>query len=170
MSGVVVEKKQNSGDMAVPGQPILSLYDPSLLRLEAPVRESVARRLRIGGTLRVRIGSDGKETTATVDEIVPQADIASRSLLVKVLVPNVPDLYTGMYGRLLISTGSEKALVVPVSAVERHGQLEFVSVFRDGKVNRRFVQTGRRFGEQIEILAGLSAGETIARPSTSGGA
>jgi multidrug efflux pump subunit AcrA (membrane-fusion protein) len=52
-------------------------------------------------------------------------------------------------------------LVIPSSAVERVGQLEFVGAIKDGNAERRFVQTGRRWGDQVEVLAGLSAGDEI---------
>ncbi len=164
VAGVVVEKHQQSGDMAQPGKPIVSLYDPTLVRLEAPVRETAVRGLRVGDSIEVRLGTEDRATTGVIDEIVPQADVATRSILVKVLIPNVADLYSGMYGRLLIRTGTESVLVVPAYAVRRVGQLEFV---RDGEAGQqRFVQTGRAFGDDLEVLSGLDAGGSVLRPET----
>ncbi|MCX7718851.1 MAG: efflux RND transporter periplasmic adaptor subunit [Candidatus Sumerlaeaceae bacterium] len=163
VSGVVIEKNQNAGDVAMPGKPILSLYDPSLLRLEAPVRESLAVGLRRGQIVRVRLGPEQRETTGTVDEIVPQADIATRSFLVKVLVEGASGgFYAGMFGRLLLDVGTEQVLVAPKGAVERVGQLELMTAVTTGGTERRFVQTGRDFGEMVEVLSGVGAGDRVA--------
>lgn len=164
VSGVVTDKFQNAGDMGMPGRPILSLYDPSLVRLEAPVREAVVRHLKNGDPVKVRLGSEDVATTGIVDEIVPQADVASRSVLVKVLVPNAASLYSGMFGRLLVETGAENVLVVPAEAVEQVGQLEYLLIPSPTGAERRFVQTGRRFGGDVEVLAGLSRDEQIILP------
>lgn len=161
VSGVVIEKQQNVGDLAQPGRPILSIYDPAILRLEAPVRETLARNLRIGDPVRVRVGTDAAGTTGTIDEIVPQADVASRSFLVKVLLPGGANLYAGMYGRLIIETGVEDVPVIPRDAVRRVGQLEFVDAATSGGIERRFIQTGRSFGQRLEVLSGLVPGEMI---------
>lgn len=161
VTAVVIEKNQNAGDMAIPGQPILQLFDPKILRLEAPVRETVARRLRVGDVLDVRLGTDETLTTGLVDEIVPQADPVSRSFLVKVLVPSAENLYAGMYGRLLIRTGSEDVTVIPQQTVERVGQLEYVTAVTSQGAERRFVQTGRKLGGKVEVLAGLAPGEDV---------
>jgi RND family efflux transporter MFP subunit len=158
VSGVVVERQQQAGDTALPGKPIVSLYDPSLVRLEAPVRETAARDLRVGQTIAVRLGSEDRVTTGVIDEIVPQADIPSRSILVRVLITGAVNLYSGMYGRLLIRTGEERVTVVPPEAVTRVGQVEFVTA-PDG--NRRFVQTGRRVAGGLEVLAGLRPGDEV---------
>ncbi|MGB9692805.1 MAG: efflux RND transporter periplasmic adaptor subunit [Candidatus Sumerlaeaceae bacterium] len=164
VSGIVTDKLQNAGDLAMPGRPILQLYDPSLVRLEAPVREALVRFIKVGDVLTVRLGTEERGTTGIVDEIVPQADIASRSVLVKVLVPNATDLYTGMFGRVLIPTGEEDVLVVPADAVERVGQLEYVLTPTSHGPERRFVQTGRRFGAKVEILSGIAENEPVLVP------
>ena len=164
VSGIVTDKLQNAGDMAMPGRPILQLYDPTLVRLEAPVREALVRYIKVGDQLSVKIGSDERTTTGVVDEIVPQADVASRSVLVKVLIPNVTDLYSGMFGRLCIPTGTEQVLVVPLRAVERVGQLEYVLVPTAHGPERRFVQTGRRLGDLVEILSGVSENDSVLIP------
>lgn len=164
VSGIVTDKLQNVGDLAMPGRPILQLYDPSLVRLEAPVREALVRFIKVGDVLDVKLGTDERLTTGIVDEIVPQADVASRSVLVKVLVPNATDLYSGMFGRLLIPTGEEEVLLVPEKAIERVGQLEYVLTPTAHGPERRFVQTGRKFGERVEILSGISENEPVLIP------
>jgi RND family efflux transporter MFP subunit len=168
-SGIIVDRLAEEGDMAQPGVPLLILYDPTSLRLEVPVMENLALKLKPGQRLKVRIdalrkGDEPPPTVeATVDEIVPQAEAASRSFLVKVAIPKLPGVFEGMFGRLIIPAGMRRHLCLPTAAIERIGQLEMVDVIRpDGTLERRFVKTGRRGMEgRVEVLSGVEAGEEV---------
>lgn len=162
-AGRVVDRFAEPGDTVGPGEALLALYDPDTLRLEAPVTESHAVKLRVGEQLQVRIDALERTVAATIDEIVPQADASSRSFLVKAGIERSEDMYEGMFGRLLIPAGSRRHLYVPADAVQRIGQLEFVDVaLSDGTLERRYVKTGRRGPDgSIEVLSGLRNGERV---------
>lgn len=161
-SGRVIERFAEPGDTAVPAQPLVRLYDPSLLRLEAYVRESRAGRIALGMQLEATIDALGRELPVHVDEIVPAAEPGSRAVLVKAALPPDPALYPGMFARLLIPHGTRRALYVPPDAIRRVGQLEMVSVVTPEGVLRRMVRTGegRREG-WLEVRSGLDDGERI---------
>lgn len=163
VSGRVVDRFADPGDTAVPGKPLLALYDPTALRIEVPVRESLAVGLRVGDALQVRMGLDGPELRGVVDEIVPQAEAGSRTFLVKVGLPRGENVYTGMFGRLLIPAGQRTRLLVPRAAVGQVGQLAFVSVVgANRQVQRRLVTLGPALGDdRIEVLSGLRPGEVV---------
>ncbi len=162
-AGMIVDKLAQVGDVAQPGVPLLVLYDPASLRLEAPVMEGLAVQLRVGQKLTVHIDAIDADFEGLVDEIVPQAEAASRSFLVKVRLPRREELREGMYGRLLIPAGQRDHLCLNMDAIERIGQLEFVDVLRDdGTVERRFIRTGRiGMPGRIEVLSGLKEGEKV---------
>ncbi len=162
-SGRIVDRTAEPGDMAQPGKPILTLYDSESLRLETPVLEHLAVKLKIGQVLTVHVDSVDKEFAATIDEIVPQADAASRSFLVKASLPRSGNLYEGMYGRLRIPAGSRHHLCLSTAAIRRIGQLEFVDVvLEDDSLQRRLIKTGRLgMPGRIEVLSGLEAGEKV---------
>ena len=104
-----------------------------------------------------------REYSATVDEIVPQADAPSRSFLVKASLPKSDDLYEGMFGRLLIPAGERRHLCLNTEALINVGQLEFVDVvLPDGNIERRLIKTGQLGtpGRQ-EVLSGVEAGERV---------
>jgi len=82
--GKIVDRLAEPGDVASPGVPLLVLYDPASLRLEVPVMEDLAMTLKIGDVLQVHIDASNRDVETVVDEIVPQAEAASRSFLVKV--------------------------------------------------------------------------------------
>lgn len=162
-SGMIVDKLAQEGDTAQPGVPLLVLYDPNSLRLEVPVMENLAIKLKVGEPLTVQIGATDKKVQAVVDEIVPQAEAASRSFLIKVKLPREEGLREGMYGRLLVPAGEREHLCLNTAAIDTIGQLEFVWVVRsDDTMERRFIQTGRLgYPGRVEVLSGLKAGEKV---------
>ncbi|HEX5050452.1 MAG TPA: efflux RND transporter periplasmic adaptor subunit [Planctomycetota bacterium] len=161
ITGIVVDKQVQVGDIVLPGQPICTLYDPTRLQLVAVVREELAGRLKIGQPVEVTLDALDKTCQGQVAEIVPAAQASSRSFEVKVTGPCQPGIVTGMFGRLHIPLDDADELRVPQRAVESIGQLDFVHVLVDGRARRRFVRTGRRTGDSVEISSGLAAGETV---------
>jgi RND family efflux transporter MFP subunit len=162
ITGIVVDKQVNQGDIVQPGQPICTLYDPTRLQLVAVVREELAGRLQIGQQVDVTLDALGKQCAGTVAEIVPAAQAKSRAFEVKVIGPCQPGVVTGMFGRLHVPVGERDELRVPAAAVQSVGQLDFVDVVgKDQTVARRYVRTGRRTGTDVEVLAGLAAGEIV---------
>jgi len=164
-TGVIVDKSVQLGDTVSPGQTLLTLYDPSHMQLVANVRESLAMKLKIGQQIPARMESLGYECLATVSEVVPRADVSSRSFEVKVSGPCPPGVYSGMFGRLMLPLEDEQLLLAPANAIQRVGQLTFVQVASNGFLSRRSVQLGRSFKDQIEILSGLAAGEQVLIPA-----
>jgi RND family efflux transporter MFP subunit len=167
--GQIVEKQVEAGDMVAPGQVLLTLYDPERMQMVATVRESLALQLRVGQKLPARVDSLGYECEAMISEIVPEAEAASRSFVVKVTGPCPSGVYSGMFGRLILPLSEESVIVVPTAAVRHVGQLTMVDVVDDETVQRRSVQLGRARDDQIEVLAGLSAGERVVLPTRAGG-
>ncbi|TWT98214.1 efflux RND transporter periplasmic adaptor subunit [Stieleria varia] len=162
-SGRIVDRSAEPGDIAQPGQPILTLYDANSLRLEAPVMEHLAVKLKSGDELDVFVDALNRQFKATVDEIVPQADAPSRSFLVKASLPKSDDLYEGMFGRLLIPSGERRHLCLNTDAIVRIGQLEFVDVvLPDQTIERRMIKSGSLGmpGRQ-EVLSGVDVGEQV---------
>jgi membrane fusion protein (multidrug efflux system) len=161
-SGVVVARSSEPGDMALPGQLLLSLYDPLTLQIEADVRESLAIQLKIGRIIIVKIDSLDKTINAAIVETVPAADPNTRSYLVKAGMQFNPNLRPGMFARMLIEYGTEDVLLIPVDYLKSYGQLDMVLIVKDKVVNRRFVRLGKTDLHQVEVISGLNAGDVLA--------
>jgi RND family efflux transporter MFP subunit len=170
INGIVIDKLVEEGDLARPGQTLVTLFEPNRLQLEAAVPERLAMKLKVGDTVGVEIEAIDLHCHGQVSEIVPQASPVSRSLLVKVTGPCPPGVFSGMFGRLIIPEGQREQLLVPTTAVRTIGQLEMVQAVsdepgRNGQTvqaaHRRFVRTGEVVGDRIEILSGLEAGEKV---------
>lgn len=172
VSGRVVDRLAEPGDTAVPGRPLLRVYDPALLRVEAAVRESLAVDLSVGDRVAVEVPALGESVQGRVDEIVPYSERGSRTLLVKVRLPRTDGrLFAGMFARIAIPAGERRSLVVPEAAVDRIGQLEFVTaVTPEGMAERRLVTTGTHPAPGwVEVLSGLEAGERVHATAPSAG-
>lgn len=162
IAGRIVERLGDPGDTAIQGEPLLRLYDPATLRLEANVRESVASKLTKGQHLTAEIDALKKKFAVVVDEIVPSADPGSRSFLVKVSLTDGTGLYPGMFGRLMIPIGKVERIYIPLMAVTHVGQLDFVIVDTEQGAVRRYVRLGESGpDDRIEVISGLTAGETV---------
>ena len=161
LDGVVVARQAEPGDLAWPGRPLVTVYDPAQLRLEADVREGLRHMIRIGTEVTVALEALDLELKATIDEIVPSADPVSRSFRVKITLPSKPGLYAGMFGTLALMTGERDAVVIPEAAVRRVGQLATVRVRSGGGWLPRHVTLGPLADGNREILSGLRPGDTI---------
>ena len=130
----------------------------------APVRESLASVLKVGDGLQVRIDATGAALDGAIEEIVPQAQAGARAFVVKVALPPSPNLFSGMFGRLLIPVGKRPRLLVDAGAIERIGQLEYGTavVGEENVLQRRLVTTGRPGPDgAVEILSGLRSGDRV---------
>jgi RND family efflux transporter MFP subunit len=165
IDGVVAEKMVEPGDLAVPGKPLLMLHDPQQLRIEAAVAEELAPRLALGAAVTVHIDALGKVFSTTIDEIIPRVDPLTRTIAVRAALPAGEGLQPGMFGRLSFPAGSVRTLSIPRRAVRRIGQLESVQVMTTNGPRSRHVQTGARRDDEVEILAGLEAGENVLLPA-----
>ncbi len=159
--GVVVRKIADTGDFAAPGKPILQIENPEHLRFEADVPEAIIDRVQSGTVVDVVISTLPEPVHGTVSDISPAADSVSRTFLVRVDLPSVKGAKAGQFGRALFPTGSYSSLGVPSSSVVLRGQMEMVFIDDGGKARLRLVKTSRRFGDEVELLSGVSRGEKI---------
>lgn len=160
-NGEVLRRFVEPGDLALPGKPLIVLQTAGSLRLEAYVREGLIKKVRPTALLKVELSALNKTVDADVDEIIPYADPETRTFLVKVSLPHIQGLYPGMYGKLLIPITERQVVLAPVVAVRKIGQLELVTVKEKNIWRKRFVKTGKKSGDKIEILSGLSGNEII---------
>lgn len=161
INGIVSAREVDPGTVVMPGTPLVTVEDPTRYRLEASLPARFAGQVRRGEDVSVET-SNGK-VTGRVAEIVPAADPASRTVVVKVDLPESCGCQAGDYGTASFPVGEEKILAVPGSAIVEQGQLTGVFVVGgEGAVEYRLVKTGRTFGSQVEILSGLSDGERVA--------
>lgn len=162
IDGIVTERRIEAGDLANPGQVLLAVYDPSRMRLEAPVPVRLVGNLALGQEVDLTLERPARDFKGRVTEIVSEVDPASRTQTVKIHIDGeTGDVLPGTFGRLWVETDSRPSIRVPATAVYRVGQLELVQVVQDGRAARRLVKTGPAYGDQVEVLSGLADGDVI---------
>lgn len=160
--GVVIEKFAEQGDLASPSRILLSLQDPSRLRLEAPVSEQCARRIRLGDMVTAVIASADMELETRVGEIVPAIDPKSRSFLVRAnLTTSQASLKPGMFGRLRFPCAPRKILAARKGNISTRGQMDLVFVVENNQAKLRIVRLGEESNGYVEILSGLKEGDQV---------
>jgi len=170
ISGVVAAKQTEVGVLATPGASLLTIEDNARYRLEAVVEEAMIGKIRPGQSVGVSIEALGlMEWGGKVVEISPVSDPGSRSLIVKIdLVLKETKghrqalLRSGLFGKARFLSGERTILSIPVKAILLRGQLQGVYVVDATNIARlRLIQTGKSYGDRVEVLSGLREGERI---------
>jgi len=161
-AGIITQKLANTGDLATPGMPLLVLENTEHLQVVAAAPEGLALKIKKGDTLAVTVPAAEFAKAGTVTEISPASDTASRTALMKIQIDGGSALQPGQYARVALPGGaSGSAFLVPESALSRFGQMERLFVAQNGKAKLRLVRSGEHREGQVEILAGLNAGEQV---------
>ncbi len=140
----------------------LQALDPIYVDFYVPQQALGAIRMGQAASLRVDT-FPGRVFSARVSAISPKLDGASRMAQIRATVAN-PDhgLLPGMFGTVRVDAGAARqALTVPNAAVIYNPYGSAVFVVRSGSVHQALVKTGETRGNQVEIVAGLKAGEVI---------
>jgi membrane fusion protein (multidrug efflux system) len=162
--GVVAERRVAVGDLAQPGQTLVSLYDPHDLQIEGEVNDTYRPAVKEGSLARVEVPAARWQAEVPLKEIFPISQAGSRTFKVRTGEVAAPELMPGMFARLELPLGETRGLLIPRTAVERVGQLSMVRVAVDGGAHLRQVKLGRSLNQQVEVLAGLKPGEQILLP------
>jgi RND family efflux transporter MFP subunit len=166
-SGVVTNTFVKEGDMANPGMPLVSVEGASKLQVTAMVTENDITTIKKGMPVKVLVKSSNKKLTGKVSEVSLSAKNTGGQYLVKINLDKTDSsILSGMFVNVRFpvenkSNVSQKDMVlVPESALVKQGQL--TGIYTIGNENiaiLRWLRTGKTFGDQIEVLSGLSADE-----------
>ncbi len=164
MAGVIARRHAEAGDMAMPGAPLFSLYQPGSLRVTASIPQYRLKEMRAVRTARVEFPELGKWVTATSVQVLPTADAATHVSPVRIGLPAMPEAIPGMFARVHFVIGQAEKLTVPTAAVLRRGEVSAVYVqAADGRFSLRQLRLGDTVGHaEIEVLAGLASGDKVA--------
>ena len=168
-AGVVAEVPVTLGDMAMPGRALLTLYDPAALRVTASVPQAAAVRLQAEAAARVEFPNlpDAQRwATPTRTTVLPTVDPGTHTAQVRLALPaGLEGVAPGMFARAWLPVRAEpgERLYVPAGALVRRAELVALYVIDPaGRPVLRQVRTGRSRGDEVEILAGVAAGERVA--------
>src|SRR3989442_4334937 len=167
LDGAVSLKQASVGEYLLAGTPIATLVRVHPLRLRVPVPEREGAGVRAGHAVTLTVEGDPTVYRGRVVRLSPIVQEQNRTLMVEAEVPNERGfLRPGSFARVDIMTNVSQPLVtVPASAIIVFAGVEKVLVVRQGRTAEVRVTTGRRLGEDVEIIDGIKRGEAVvARP------
>jgi RND family efflux transporter MFP subunit len=161
INAVVTRKMKNVGEMALPGYPVLILSDLNSIKARSFVKESDIDKFKLGMNVDIFVPAINKTYKAKVDTIIPSADPATHSYIVKFAFENYDDkLLPGMYAKAKIVIGKEEAVLVPFAAItSRKG---IVGVFINNNGFAKFVPI-KQIAQEGDFIAvkGLNGDEQV---------
>jgi RND family efflux transporter MFP subunit len=165
-AGVVARRYVDPGQTVSPGQALLAIRSHEIEGIEAAVPESALPRLR-GARAWVQAG-EGPWMRADLVRVDGMTDPATRTRMATFRSPSAAGLEAGAYARVRLEISPDSvarpaaALAqVPSTGLVRRGSLTGVYVVREGRAWLRWLRLGRQAGNGVEVLAGLTPGETI---------
>lgn len=162
-AGRVAARLVEPGDLAAPGRPLVTVESATGRRLvtSVPASTATASGLAIGRLLTVRVDGIAADLAGKIVEMSPGADSSSHTFTATIELSGTT-VPTGLTGRAFLDLNKRRAVLVPASAVVPTGGVSLVAV-RDaeGRARSVAVTTGRSTGDKVEILSGLSGGETV---------
>jgi RND family efflux transporter MFP subunit len=168
-AAVVADVPVTLGDMALPGRPLVTLYDPSALRVTAAVPQTALAGLAPQARVRVELpgmAAAQQWPVPLLTSVLPTVDAATHTGQIRLDLPSgLAGVAPGMFARVWLPTPGNAAptLRVPAAAIVRRAELTAVYVLDpDGRPLLRQVRLGRAAADGVEVLAGLSAGDRVA--------
>ncbi len=164
-SGVVSARHVELGEMAVPGKPLMTGFDPRELRVSASLPQYQLAAVRKLPSAGVEFPALKKRIQAAKVTILPAADAQTHTTQVRLDLPaGIEGLYPGMFARAHFAVGRVKKLLIPASAVALRSEVAGAYVVGEaGEIRFRQLRLGEAAGEQeVEVLAGVAPGEKVA--------
>lgn len=165
ISGIVSNRPANAGDIVSPGTPLVTIIDPSSMRLEAAVSSDQIALVKPGAKVQFRVrGLSSDVFTGTIDRLSPSADPVTRQVTIFVTLPNIGGkLIAGLFAEGRVDAQTRRGVIVPLGAVDESGPTALVTRIRDGKAERVPVTLGLRQSEAelVEVLSGIAEGDVV---------
>ena len=160
ITGVVVRKLTKVAEMAIPGHPVLVLADLNSIQARAFVKESDVKVIHKDQDAKVFVSAVNKTVDAKVSNIIPSADPATHSYLVKFSLADKEGLLPGMYAKIYVKIASKQEVVIPYNALTSRGGI--VGVFIDDNGVAKFVPISvvSQNGDEVAVN-GVEAGERV---------
>ena len=166
--GIITNKFINKGDIANPGVPLLGIENPNELHIAAMIPESSIGNIEQDMKTVVTIKSTGYQTTGKIVEISRSAQHTGGQFMVKVAFEQTEaELLPGMFASVhfpstnsMATTAVTNTLTLPKKALIKRGQLSGVYIVSENnKALLRWLRLGKSFGDNVEVLSGLTANE-----------
>ncbi len=165
IDGIVVERKSAVGEQVDANTALLTISDPTSVWVIAEIKERDLGAIAVGQAARFHVVAYPEETfRGEVVRLGHEVETAARTLEARIASDNPGGrLRPGMFADVEITTAVARgALLIPADAIQTEGgnQIVFLAL-SDRQFQRRVVQLGRTENGQVEVRAGLNAGDRV---------
>jgi len=175
-SGVILTKNADKGEIVAPfgasvnaKAAVVTMADLASLMVEVDVAESSLGKVKVGGPAEIKLDAFPDERfPATVHMIVPTADRSKATVMTKLKFDRPDDRVlpemsakAAFLERPLQEDEHDPVIGIPIPAIRQENKTEAVFRIQNGRVRQVPVKTGRRWGETVEIVSGLTEGDMI---------
>ena len=162
-SGIVTRRLIEVGEIASPGQPLMTGLSLDRVRVNVDVPQSLVPAIRETGQAWVQQPGNGPVDAEKIT-IYPFADSASNTFRVRLDLPEGSrNMVPGMFVKTAFQVGTRRLLLIPRSAVVFRSEVTGAYVVSGERVGFRYIRVGPEFGDEISVLSGLEEGEAVAR-------
>lgn len=162
--GTVTARHADPGDLAVPGRPVLVVAGSPSVKIEADLPASLAGRVQVADTATVVRSDTGERWEAVITSVVSVIELSSHRFRVEASFVGEDGFPApGTFARLELRGGGTGGVWIPADAVVRRGQLSGVFVPEGDRLRLRWIRTGLRQADGVEVLAGLAIGTPVVR-------
>lgn len=153
----------SEGSYLSPAVTVANLLNIHPIKIEFSIPERYANEVKTGDKIAFTIQGSGNTYEGEIYAIEPKIDPLTRTLLVRALSPNPRrTLYPGAFADVqLITEQIPNALLIPTEAVIPELNAKKVFLYKSGKAASVAVETGTRTPEEIQIIRGIAAGDTV---------
>ena len=160
IDGVVTMKMKKVAEMALPGYPVVILSDLHSIKAKSFVKEEDLDVLKLGMPATIYVPAIKKEYKAKITTIIPSADPATHSFVVKYTIENTNGLIPGMYAKAKVVVGKKEAVIIPYAALTSREGIVGVFVVENNTAHFRPVKQIAQKGDYIAV-SGVKAGERV---------
>lgn len=160
--GVVGLRNVSVGALLQPATKITTLDDDSVMKLDFSVPSVFLPTLKPGVKIVAKAPGFAESFEGEVSAIDSQVDEATRSIVVRAMIPN-PDakLKPGLLMTVELLKSPREAIGIPETAIVPEGRKQFVFVVQDAKVEKREIVIGARRPGDVEVTEGLKKDEKV---------
>jgi RND family efflux transporter MFP subunit len=160
IDAVVIKKMKEVAEMVLPGHPVLILASLNSLQAKAFVKESDIKNVVVGQKAVIKVPSINSNINAKVSAVIPSADPATHSYLVKFTLDDKHALLPGMYAKINLVLSKKEAILVPYNTLTSRGGVVGIFVYKNKQAHFKAVKVLKQTGDMVAI-SGVEDGDRV---------
>ena len=161
-SGKIGLKNVSQGAYVTPTTSLATLVQTNPVKIDFTIPEKYSTQIKLGRNIKFEVEGQPNAYSASIVAVDPKIDPNLRTLKIRALAQNPADrLIPGMFVKVTMDLDISQAIMVPTEAIVPVLKGKKVYVMKGGKATEVMVETGLRTDKSIQIISGLSSGDSL---------